>query len=167
MTLLAGDKPTAAELELATEKIIARGRRITSTGTTTTAVAGALRLDDLPIEGGYSYNIRVQTSPRSSVAADGIAVHLRYTTDGTTPSTSSTILPGGYWFVRAIAAGSAQSQTFETEYIPAADETLSLLLCWNRVVGTGNVDLYADSNTHTEMKVFNSGPDVGDTGTDI
>lgn len=166
MTFAAGDIITADALN-AMPRIIARGRRTTSS-TTTTTIVGVLRLDDIPITAGKVYSIRTGTlNLDSSVAADHIRGIIRYTTDGSTPTTTSTILPGGLCDSGQANAGFGEANMIETLYIPAANETLSLLLCVQRVNGTGSVGIVNVGGYQTELIVEDIGEDPGDTGTDI
>lgn len=162
----AGQDLPAGQLITATEKILKRGRRTTSSTTTTTSV-GVLRLDDLPIDAGYSCLITATVHPSSTVANDRVLTTIRHTTDGSTPSTSSPILPGGYALASITATNATITKAILTEYEPAADETLSLLVCVERVSGSGSVSLGASSTQITEIRVYNSGPAVGDSGVDI
>lgn len=166
MTFSAGQKPPAADLDQAVQKIMARGRRTTSS-TTTTTIVGVLRLDDIVIKSGYSYRISAACHPNSTVAADQVEPTIRYTIDGSTPDTASSVLPGGHSIARITTASAPVSKTIETIYEAASDQTLSLLLCVARTAGTGNAYLYATSTAITEIRVDNSGPNVGDTGVDI
>jgi hypothetical protein len=171
MAFTSGEVLTAANLNQAVQKLVARGRRTTpsSIANSTTNVA-VLRLDDIPIKGGYAYRVICPgLAMRSTVADDVMEVVIRYTTDGSTPTTSSAILPGASARSPTLTTGSnSLTTTSETEYVPASDETLSLLMCIARLTGTGNVSLFADGSGYViDMKVYCDGPDVGDTGTDL
>lgn len=161
-TFPAGQIPTAAELDAALPIIRQRGRRNSISSGSTGAVVGVLRLDDLPVLGGRSYRITALAHPDSTVLTDFLDITVRYSTDGSTPTTSSAIIPGGEAVVRTVSLFN-----LSFEYIPPSDLTLSLLLCLARNTGTGTCTLYADSTRCTELRIFSSGVDVGDTGTDI
>jgi hypothetical protein len=145
--------------------IQARGNRTTSSTTTTTEV-GVLRLDDIPIYAGRTY--RIWTSPLrldTSVANDVARANIRYTTDGSTPTTSSTVMTNAQALLANIADG--DSVDICIDYSPSADELLSLLLCVARQSGTGNISIIAASTTPINMVVEDIGLDPTDTGTDI
>lgn len=168
--IVAGEKATATRVNFEFRDIIARGRRVTaSTGTTT--IVGVERLDDIPVVTGRSYNIRATGMfARSTVASDRVLIEVRHTTDGSTPSTSSAVLPGGQSYHQANVTGTSAAHTraqIDFEYEPGSDQTLSLLLTLARDLGTGTVDLFSNSSHALELKIYDSGPAVGDTGTDI
>lgn len=165
MPALAGQTATADQYNEDVQKLIGFGQRLSNSSTTTTEI-GVLRLDDIPILAGHRYEISTSTLLLgTSVANDIVTARLRYTTDGSTPSTSSTLLTlagerievtasGGYALVRAT-------------YAPAADETLSVLLTVGRASGTGNVGINYGSAAPIEVYVIDLGEDPGDTGVDI
>lgn len=146
--------------------MLARGRRITGSTTTTTEV-GVLRLDDIPMVAGRIYKIYTSTLQLvSSVANDGISANLRYTTDGSTPTTSSTLLTA------AARDGQSNATTgFGTIasalYAPAGTETFSVLLSVARVNGTGNCSISGSASFPIDLIIQDFGTDPTDTGTDI
>ena len=172
MTFFSGQRARAADVnDLIDEDsvlplgIIARGNRTTSSTTTTTEV-GVLRLDDIPIYTGRTY--RIWTTPLqldTSVANDVIRANLRITTDGSTPSTSSTVLTWAQ--SRADDATNPYTHVISVDYSPAADELLSILLTVARTSGTGNVSILAASTAPINLVVEDIGTDPTDTGTDI
>lgn len=164
----AGQKLTAAALNNELKKILARGRRTTASSTTTTIV-GVLRLDDVPILANRSYRIRVSgIFSNSTVPGDRTVTEVRYTTDGSTPTTSSPVLPGAQAYQIVANANSDTVAAIDIEYEPGgSNQTLSLLVCVARSIGTGSVSLYADSSHVLEIALYHSGDAVGDTGTDI
>src|SRR5688572_4356855 len=108
------------ELDVAPQGLIARGRRESNSTSTTTEV-GVLRIDDIPLTGGRSY--LVQTSSlvlHSSVANDVVRAGIRYTTDGSPPSTSSTLM--GIVQERIDATANPPAQPLVVGYFPASDE---------------------------------------------
>jgi hypothetical protein len=146
--------------------IVAIGIRTSNSSTTTTEV-GVLRVDDIPITGGHRYEIKTNSiTLHSTVAADVIRATLRYTTDGSTPSTSSDQLCDAQidgisnttWPPTSIAAGT---------YVPASDETLSVILTVARKTGSGNASLLGDATFPLEILITDLGVDTGDVGTDI
>lgn len=145
--------------------ITARARRESNSTTTTTEV-GVLRLDDVPIYLGRTWIVKTGAlHVDGSVANDVIGAKLRYTTDGTTPTTASTVLASSQELQDNTSLG-VDLQMLVT-YTPAADETLSILLTVSRISGTGTVGMLADSTRPNEIIVLDAGLDVGDTGVDI
>jgi len=145
--------------------IIARARR-TTTSTTTTTEVGVLRLDDIPIKANRTYHIITSSlQVTSSGATDGLSANMRYTTDGSTPTTSSTIL--NYSRDGQDNSTTGMSQVVSVSYTPTVDETLSLLLSIQRVSGSGNAQISGSATNPIEILVIDLGPDVTDTGVDI
>lgn len=167
MPVLAGDTATAAQWNLDTlgGTLIARGRRETNS-TTTTSEVGVLRLDDIPILAGRTYIIDTSSlSMDGNTANDILRATIRYTTDGTTPTTSSTILV----LAQELQANASFSVFCNprASYTPAGNETLSLLLTVARATGAGTVGMVGSATNPIELFVIDMGEDVGDTGTDI
>lgn len=147
--------------------ILARGRR-TTTSTATTTVQGVLRIDDIPIIGGHVHKVWSSAlGLATSVNGDSIRVDIRYTTDGSTPTTGSSVLPGSAVQQRISSTGIVESATILTTYTPASDETLSVLLCVSRVSGTGNSAIFGDTSFSIDVVVEDYGIDSGDAGVDI
>lgn len=139
-------------------------RQTNSTGTT--SIVGVLRLDDVQLRAGRAYEIKTSNLRPTSGANDGVTCTLRATTDGSTPSTSST----------AIATGSAQitsvsifeSITLSRLYTPSVDQLFSVLLCVARTTGTaGTTSLGGDATYPIEIWIVDVGEAVADAGTDI
>lgn len=148
--------------------IIARGRRTTSSTASTGTEVGVIRLDDIPVTGGLLYRVASNGLHfDTTVAADVSVARVRYTTDGSTPSTASTILPGALAYALQGNASWPETALIDTFYAPAADETLSLLLTVNRVAGSGSCLIFADTDHTIDLWVESLGTDPGDTGTDI
>ena len=164
-------QPGAVITASAMPQIVGRARRTTASPTANSGTnVAVLRLDDIPMRANGSYTIRCPNLwPRGSVANNILEVILRYTTDGSTPSGTSAILPGGIGRSPLLPSGStAISMDVETEYIPASDETFSVTLFIALAVGSGTVGFFADgSGAITEIKVIHNGPDCGDTGVDL
>lgn len=145
--------------------ILAWGRRTTPSGTTTGTV-GVLRLDDVQVKVGFSYRIAAtNVLIDSTVASDTGDPHIRFTTDGSTPTTASTVMIES--FGRIIVANSGEAVPLECQYEPASDQLLSLLLCVSRISGSGNMRLFASATAMLELKIERTGLAVGNTGTSI
>ncbi len=172
MTFFSGQKLTAADLNNLLNKnsplplgIIARGNRTTSS-TTTTTEQGVLRLDDIPVYAGRTY--KIWTTPLqldTTVANDVVRANIRYTEDGSTPGTSSTVLQ--WCQSRADDATNPNTVEITQDYSPAADALLSLILTVARTSGTGNVSILAAATSPICLVVEDLGLDSTDTGTDL
>lgn len=168
MAFTGGEDVTADKLNRATEKVIARGRRTTTSGNSTGSSVAILRLDDVAVRAGYLYVIRTNSLAIStSVANNTVRAEIRYTTDGSTPSTSSTIIPGGVTQQVPESTTQSDNSSIHCLYAPGSDETLSLLLCVTRTTGSGNGFIFADATNVIEMWIEQGGEDPGDTGVDL
>lgn len=165
MTLRAGSRALASDVVVASRKLVARGQRLSNSTTTTTEV-GVMRIDDVPITGGHVYEISTSSLLLgTSVANDFVVARLRYTTDGSTPSTSSTLLTQAGARIEVTASG--DYAMVRGVYAPSTDETLSVLLSVARASGTGSVGINYGSVVPIEVYVIDLGEDPGDTGVDL
>ncbi len=168
MTFNAFTTPTVEELNLAAQRIVARGRRITNSSTTTTEI-GVLRLDDIPLKGGRLYWVGTNSvGVDTGNTGDTARLNLRYTTDGSTPSTSSTVLTMGQ--AKPVDIAVAESIHVDALYAPGSDETFSVLLSVQRAAGSGaavGVTAGTGQPGPIDLYIVDLGEDPGDTGTDI
>lgn len=150
-------------------RCIKRARRITNSSTSaSTVLVPTLRLDGAPIYTGRQYTIVTSSCLfDTSNVGDMARIALTYTTDGSTPTTASPILPGGQDQVYLGNTSSGVHAKICTPYIPTADETLSLLLSIARVQGAGTVQLLADGTHIIDLRIIDQGEDPGDTGVDL
>lgn len=168
MALAALQKVTAATYNTDIQKIVARGRRVTTTSNSTGTAVGVMRIDDVAIKGGYVYAVCTNSLALStSVANNTIRAFVTYTTDGSTPTTSSSTLPGGATQQVPESTSQSDNSAIFALYPCGTDETLSLLLCVNRTTGSGNGFIFADATNIIDLWLINLGPDPGDTGVDI
>lgn len=167
--LTAGQVLTAGLLNRKLRKNVARGRRTTSsTATTSTTYVSVLRLDDIPLTAGITYRITWKAHFSIATATDVLAGLLFYTVDGSTPTTSSTAVPGSAGEVDFASTSQQPVCTVVTSYTPVTDETLSVLLGVKHIVGTSSGTMTANGfGTTTEMYIDDMGDDPGDTGTDL
>lgn len=158
---LAGDVVTPAMID----HVVARGRRTTNS-TGTTSQVGVLRLDDVPVFGGFAYYVFTSALFLvSTTSGDGVGAYLRYTTDGSTPTTSSTIMHQ----TTAVSDSTSIGATVPLNvlYIPSTNQTLSVLLTVIRHSGTGTVTMVGGGSNPIDLVIARLGTDPGDTGTDI
>jgi hypothetical protein len=163
---------TATKLNRALKsgRCIARARRITSSTTSTgTTRIPVLRIDDIALTAGRLYNIRSGVLQCDGATAnDGALVEMTYTTDGSTPTISSTVLPGGSAEIVQPNTGVNAPVHISTTYTPATDETLSILMTFRHSTGTGAMGLVADGGGRLiEFGIYDQGEDPGDTGVDL
>lgn len=171
MALSAGQKLNATGYNRDTQKLGNRGRRTTvSTGATSATNVGVEHTSGLACVSGYAYRIECPNlAPRSTVSGDILEALLRYTEDGSTPTTSSPLLVGSISRSPSLpGASTALGMQLVATYLPTSNTTLRVLLCISRLSGTGTVSLFADgSGLVTDILITNLGPDPGDTSTDV
>ncbi|MGI5245410.1 hypothetical protein [Dactylosporangium sp. CA-139066] len=144
--------------------ILARRARTTAS-TGTTSEQGVIRLA-ASVVSGRAY--RIWTSPLvylSNTANDVVAGRLRYTTDGSNPTTSSTILTQG----SAIEPASiSEASAIAVPYYPATSHTLTVMLSCVRIGGTGTVSLnVGTANPTIDLVIEDMGLAVANSGTDL
>lgn len=167
--IVAGQTLTASLLNQKVRKCVARARRTTnSSATTSTTSVGVLRLDDIPVRAGVTYRVTYKLTGDTVTATDTLRALIRYTTDTTTPTTSSTLLLGTGGETSFSSGSSGSTLVVTTDYVPVADESLSLLLCIQHTLGTSAIIAQADGGIFlTEMYVDDMGDDPGNTGTAV
>jgi Chitobiase/beta-hexosaminidase C-terminal domain len=151
-------------------RLIARRRRTTASSAANSATeVSVMRLDDIPLLGGRAYLIgSPKLDLQSTAANDIIRGQLRYTTDGSTPTTSST--PLTFAQDRMTAANVGQSVPCLDWYFPASNQTFSLLLTVSRPgTGSGNVSIAGGTGIPgpITLVIMDCGVDPGQTGADL
>jgi hypothetical protein len=119
--------------------LIAYAERPSSSSGTTTEVE-ALRLGSVGLIAGFAY--RVWSSSMiidSTVATDDVGARYRATFDGSDAAIGSAVFSSS--LDKATGAAGQVVAEIMRSYIPAANETLSVLLTVFRAVGTGTVNL--------------------------
>lgn len=141
------------------------GIRNSNSSTTTTEI-GVLRIDDIPILSGHRYKIETNSiTLHSSVANDVVRATIRYTTDASTPTTSSTQLCDAQ--LSAVNTTFPATSIASGSYVPGSNQTLSVLLTVSRQTGTGNAQLLGSATFPIELYINDLGPDSGDVGVDV
>jgi hypothetical protein len=142
--------------------LVGRSNKGSSSATTT----GEVLVTYFSAAAKQAQPIAVQTGPlrlNSNTSGDFVMARIRYTIDGSNPTTSSAILS-----TVEVPTGSAQSAiTFTELYIPATTHTVKFGLTVGRFAGSGTVGLVVDSN-QPNINVWATalGSDPGDGGTD-
>ncbi len=143
--------------------VLARGRRITSSGAIAGTEIGLLRLDNIPVYAGRLYRISTNGLNLDSDTAntDILAARIRVNTSGVA-TTSSTIVG----FMRNWIDNQNQSNVtpLNVYYMPSADGTASFLLSAIRQAGAGIDILFASAAEPCDLVVVDEGLDPGDTG---
>jgi hypothetical protein len=163
--LLSGSKLTGPRVQ----KIVGRGNRITNaTAVASTTEQGILRLDGMSVKGGYLYWILVPNVWVSTTDITGIVRFFLHKDASAAATTSSPQIDCTQMKLGAIATSEVLG--VQGEYIPSIDETISVLLSYNRAAGAGTVTAQAGTNNPVppmRMYVVNMGLDPGDTGVDL
>lgn len=134
-----------------------------STSTTTNAELAVMQITGIPLKAGVLYHIFTSDLfMDSTVVNDAMKVQMRFTTDGSTPTLSSTIFTSiEIGLASSVGEGKANMSRI---YIPANDETLGLVLSIIRTNGTGNVRLVDTAGFTTEIAVQACGMAPSNTG---
>lgn len=166
----AGEVLSAALFNDKVRRRIARASRTSdSSSTNSTTDVAVLRLDDIPLKQGRNYKIKWQCNFDTTTATnETLRGQLRYTIDGSSPTTSSAILPGSAAQVRLVTATMFGAVNSETDYTPTTDEMFSCLLCIAHIEGTVATIAKADTTSyHTKIWIDDMGDDPGNTGTNL
>jgi len=158
----AGDRVYAADQP----RVVARGRRTTSTAAITTTETGVLRIDNIPIFDVKAYGILTSNiNLDTSVANDIADMRIRIAT-AATPGTAATTASTQIAHFRNTIDDLAFSNVLPLSafYFPSADGYLSVLLTCQRVAGTGNIVVFCSAVELLDMVVQELGADPGDTG---
>lgn len=168
MAILAGQRLTGSGLAEALREDPVRGQRTTSSTTTTatasTSAQGIMRLQKA-MTAGRRYRIAAPSIPAICSAAATLGFQITYTTNGTTPTASSTRLKFAY--AECPSASTVETVHLEAFYTPASDLTFTALLSVWRVSGSGNAGSYGASDCPLDFVIEDLGPDGGDVGVDI
>lgn len=165
----AGEVLSAALFNDKVRKRIARASRTSdSSASTSTTEVSVVRLDDIPLKQGRNYRIAWTLNFDVSTNADSMRGVLRYTIDGSSPTTSSAVLPGSGAEVELTDAAVFEHLHCETDYTPSTDEMFSVLLTIRHNQGTSSSIAEADTTTfHTKIYIDDMGDDPGNTGTNL
>jgi hypothetical protein len=147
-------------------RLIARHKRTSNASATSgTTEKSIMRIDGIALTGGKIYRICTnRIIVDGSVANDSCRLVLRVSNSGTA-TTSSTQLAIDQKVVPNISL--PEGLLVDADYAPAGDETLSVLVSYVRQSGTGVFQALGDPTFPMLLRVFDSGDDPGDTGTDL
>lgn len=164
-----GERLTGPKLAGFIPHVLAYGKRISnSSAATSTSAVGVLRLDDIPIYAGYFYVVEWSAHFKVSSGGDILYAQVHYTTDGSTPTTSDTVIPNSYHSAQCPSSSYPESALARAPLPVTSDGTLSVLLSFGHVSGTSNSYLLSNIYSYcTTMTVEITGENVGDTGVDV
>lgn len=155
-----------ATLEAASQSLLARGRRITSTAGVTTTETGFLRIDNIPVLAGKVYqflttNMNVDTTVSNDIA--DVRLRLLYSASPGSPATTSSTQ---ICHMRNTVDDATQSNVLPLNgfYVPSADGYISVLLSVVRVSGSGSIVVFCSGSEILDFTIQDIGTDPGDTG---
>lgn len=98
------------------------------------------------VEAGRLYEVGIKALGQGTVAGDTYWCIMRYTTDGSAPTTSSPVVTGGVQLIQTISAGIVRASVNCSTLFPAtADGFLRIAYCFQRLSGTGTLMLRVDA----------------------
>ena len=163
-TFLAGGKVRASQLTQGT--LLARAQRLTSgTATTATTPATAQKLCELDatLVSGRLYRVSVVDFGIFSTGAANSQIQITYTTDGSTPAVTSTILTTGQ--VVTPAGSIVISGSLSALYSPGSNQTFKALVSYWCGSGATTVNIFASTAWPFDLLVEDLGVDPGVSGT--
>lgn len=159
----AGQIVTAADLTTASTARVGYAQRTTTSTTANSATeVPVLRIDNVPIVGGKTYDLGVRGHRDGTVATDTLRARVRFNQTGAAATTSDPILPGFSNF----SAVNTGPMSWGTTFIAGGSGLWSFLLCIARPTGSGTVDFFCDVDRLTEMVIDLMGT-IADTGVDM
>lgn len=154
------------DLEEQLGSVLARGNRSTSKTGVTTETA-FFRFDDVSVLSGHAIAVTlsgVSLRPASNDASQIGAIRIRYTTDGSTPTTSSTELT--VLRFPCPTSSNAPFVSLEGTYYPPSDQTFSVLFTLSREAGGVNQEAVAATGS-MQFKIRDEGVAPAASGTSI
>lgn len=163
-TFAAGQRVRASQLTQGT--VIARAQRLTSgTATTATTPGTAQKLCELDtsLTSGRLYRIAVVDFGIFSTGAADSQIQITYTTDGSTPAVTSTILTTGQ--VVTPSGSIVISGSLSALYSPGSNQTFKALVSYWCGSGATTVNIFASTAWPFDLVVEDLGTDPGVSGT--
>lgn len=161
MAFSAGAKIRAAELNLL-GALVGRNHRTTNSSAFT-SVARILSVR-APVRAGRTYRVTCQTEVFSSGGAGVSQMELRYTTNDSEPTTTSTVL--GRALTQHETAGVPDTVSVEAYHHSVADGFLRVALCGTKVAGAAtSCTVSADATFPTTLVVEDVADTVATSGT--
>lgn len=161
----AGQKLRASDLLAFPLGLVARNQRTTTIATTASTAGTAQRILSTggPVVSGRIYRVSFRGAPRCSAVDATAELWLRYTTNGTEPTASSTGL--AQCDVELGTADVPETVFLSKLYVPGSDHTFTVTAAFHRAVGSGTVTMDTSSTNPTEIVIEDLGESVSISGT--
>lgn len=161
MAFTAGQKVRASELNRI-GTLVGRNQRTTNTAAYTT-ITRILSVR-APVKAGRTYRVCCQIEEFGNLGSGTGQSELRYTTNDTEPTTTSTLL--GRALVHHASTGSVpDTVSIMAHFNASADGFLRVVLCAQRVIGSVTLAMSADASFPGFLTVEDVGDTVATTGT--
>lgn len=146
-------------------QLLKRHRRTSASPSSAGSVVGVIRLDNIPVVPGYAYRIVCPSLSLTSAAGDNAQITMRVNTGGVATTGSTAIATDD----RVIPSSSVfDAIDLEGEYIASgSDALLSVILCIQRISGSGSLSMNGSATKPIDMKAYFDGKDPGPTGVDL
>ena len=141
--------------------IVGRNQR-TSVHTTSGTIARTLSTTSSVVSGRI-YRVWAQFEMYAASAPATSQCELRFTTDNTEPTTTSTVLARALTDHRVTDV--PDFVHIDGLYVPASSHTFRVALCVSRVVGSGNISVSAGATFPAQLVIEDLGPSVSTSGT--
>lgn len=145
--------------------VIARG--FVTTNSATGQPVGVMRLDSVPLLSGRMYHMYTNNTTILGTANETVALDLRYNTAGTA-TTGSAQMPGARHQMKLINGGGAAAMfRCDTVYVPASDQTASIIVTGELSTGSNNLTVIVDSQNFLSLTVEDIGVAPSNTAVDL
>lgn len=145
--------------------LVARRQKTSNTAASSSTTAIGVLWARCPVYAGRAYRVRSDGIAIASAASQVMGFRFTYTTDGSTPATSSTALETGYWHF--VVSGVSSSLFHTGLYLPTTSHTLSVLFSFWRQSGSGTVTVQGNTGSPFGLIVEDLGPAPAVTGADV
>lgn len=139
------------------------GRNERTTAHTTSGTIARTLSTTSSVVSGRIYRVWAQFEIYPATAPATTQCELRYTTNNTEPTTTSTVLARSLTDHRV--TGVPDSIHIDGLYVPGSSHTFRVALCVSRVVGSGNITVEAGATYPAQLVIEDLGPSISTSGT--